>query len=64
MQAAIVEHHLVAAEQVFQLDASDLRYRDFARQQVVVRRHGEDRQAGSSGEIRCAPAHARRRIRQ
>ena len=64
MQPAVVEHHLIAAEQVLQLDAADLRYCDFARQQVVVGRHGEDRQPRSAGGFRCTPAHSRGRSRQ
>jgi hypothetical protein len=28
LMTAIVEHHLVAAEQILKLDAADLRYRD------------------------------------
>src|SRR6266487_2627989 len=64
IEPAVVEHHLVAAEQVLQFDAADLGYRDLTRQQVVVGGHGEDRQPCGGGDFRCTPAHPCGRSRQ
>jgi len=59
VQPCVVEHDLLASEQVFHLDPAHLRYGHLAREQIVVRGHREDRQARLRGQLRGAAPHVR-----
>ena len=64
MQPGIVQDDLIPAEQVFELDAADLRYRDLAGEQVVVGRDCVHRKPRRTRELRRPPAHPVRCARQ
>ncbi len=49
MQTGAIENHLVAPEQVFELDGADLGDGDVAREQVVIGRDGKHRQTRGTG---------------